>query len=89
MSNEMSTDFTPPTEATGATNESLGAWLTQVRTGYGAEQRDVAHHLGLNPAIIQSLETDDFARLGAPVFVRGYLSRYARLLNLPEKVALS
>ena len=88
MSNEMSTDFTPPTEATGATNESLGAWLTQVRTGYGAEQRDVAHHLGLNPTIIQSLETDDFARLGAPVFVRGYLSRYARLLNLPEQAVL-
>ena len=88
MSNEMSTDFTPPTEATGATNESLGAWLTQVRTGYGAEQRDVAHHLGLNPTIIQALETDDFVRLGAPVFVRGYLSRYARLLNLPEQAIL-
>lgn len=88
MSNEMSTDFTSPTEATGAANESLGAWLTQVRTSYGAEQRDVAHHLGLNPAIIQALETDDFARLGAPVFVRGYLSRYARLLNLPEQAIL-
>lgn len=88
MSNEMSTDFTPSTEATGAANESLGAWLTQVRTGYGAEQRDVAHHLGLNPTLIQAIETDDFARLGAPVFVRGYLSRYARLLNLPEQAVL-
>ncbi|MDG4552777.1 MAG: DUF4115 domain-containing protein [Candidatus Competibacter sp.] len=88
MSNEMSTDFTPSTEAPEAANEPLGAWLTQVRTGYGAEQRDVAHHLGLNPAIIQALETDDFARLGAPVFVRGYLSRYARLLNLPEQAVL-
>ena len=84
----MNPDFTSSTEATGATNESLGAWLTQVRTGHGAEQRDVAHHLGLNPTIIQALETDDFARLGAPVFVRGYLSRYARLLNLPEQAVL-
>lgn len=88
MSNEMTTDFTPSTETPEAANEPLGAWLTQVRTGYGAEQRDVAHHLGLNPTIIQALETDDFARLGAPVFVRGYLSRYARLLNLPEQAVL-
>ncbi len=88
MSNEMTSNFTPLAEAAGANNESLGAWLAQIRTGYGAEQRDVARHLGLNPTIIQALETDDFARLGAPVFVRGYLGRYARLLNLPEQAVL-
>ncbi|MBE2294215.1 MAG: helix-turn-helix domain-containing protein [Phycisphaerales bacterium] len=88
MSNEMISDFTPGPEAIGVNHESLGSWLAQSRTGYGAEQREVAHHLGLNPTIIQALETDDFDRLGAPVFVRGYLSRYARLLNLPEQVVM-
>lgn len=88
MSNEMISDFTPGPEATGVNHESLGSWLAQSRTGYGAEQREVAHHLGLNPTIIQALETDDFDRLGAPVFVRGYLSRYARLLNLPEQAVM-
>jgi cytoskeleton protein RodZ len=88
MSNEIAPDFTPSTAGASAGPESLGAWLTQVRASYGAEQREVAHHLGLNPALIQALEADDFARLGPPVFVRGYLSRYARLLNLPEAAVL-
>jgi cytoskeleton protein RodZ len=86
MPNEIASDFTRPTVS--ASPESLGAWLAQVRADYGADQRDVAHHLGLNPTLIQALETDDFARLGPPVFVRGYLSRYARLLKLPEAAVL-
>jgi cytoskeleton protein RodZ len=77
----------PPTEATGSA-ESLGAWLARVRAGHGAEPRDMARQLGLNPTLILALEADDFARLGPPVFVRGYLSRYARLLDLPEVVVL-
>jgi cytoskeleton protein RodZ len=90
MPNEIAADFTPSmTDAkAGPESLSLGAWLAQVRADYGAEQRDVAHHLGLNPTLIQAIEIDDFARLGPPVFVRGYLSRYARLLNLPEVVVL-
>ena len=41
MSNEMISDFTPGPEATGVNHESLGSWLAQSRTGYGAEQREV------------------------------------------------
>ena len=88
MPNEIAPDFTPSTASVDPESLSLGAWLAQVRAGFGAEQRDVAHHLGLNPTLIQALEADDFARLGPPVFVRGYLSRYARLLNLPEAAVL-
>lgn len=87
MTKEITPDFSQPTETVGPT-ESLGAWLARVRAGYGVEPRDMARHLGLNPTIILALEADDFARLGPPVFVRGYLSRYARLLNLPEAAVL-
>ena len=31
-----------------------------------------------------ALERDDFAALGAPVFVKGHLRRYAALLGLAE-----
>lgn len=68
--------------------ESLGAWLARVRAGQGVEPRDIARHLGLNPTLILALEADDFAKLGPAVFVRGYLSRYARALNLPEAAVL-
>jgi cytoskeleton protein RodZ len=88
MPNEIAPDFTPSTASPSVSPESLGAWLAQVRNDYGAEQREVAHHLGLNPTLIQAIETDDFSRLGPPVFVRGYLSRYARLLNLSEAAVL-
>jgi cytoskeleton protein RodZ len=90
MPNEIAADFTPSMTGAKAGPESLslGAWLAQVRADYAAEPRDVAHHLGLNPTLIEAIESDDFARLGPPVFVRGYLSRYARLLNLPEAAVL-
>ena len=87
MTKEIAPDLSPSTEPAGST-ESLGAWLARTRAGYGAEPRDMARHLGLNPIIILALEADDFARLGPPVFVRGYLSRYARLLDLPESAVL-
>ena len=88
MLNETISNFDPSTESARADTQSLGAWLAQARAGYNVEQRDAARHLGLNPAIIQAIENDDFAQLGPPVFVRGYLSRYARLLNLPEQAVL-
>lgn len=86
MSQEIT--FTPLAEPVSNNTESLGAWFAQVRASYGAEQRDVARHLMLNPSIIQAIENDDFARLGPSVFVHGYLSRYARLLNMPDHEVL-
>ena len=88
MSNETASDFSSPADFASADVESLGAWLARVRAGHNVEQREVARHLGLNPIIIRAIESDDFARLGPPVFVRGYLSRYARFLNLPEQAVL-
>ncbi len=73
---------------TDGSTESLGTWLARARAGHGAEPRDMARQLGLNPTLILALEADDFARLGPPVFVRGYLSRYARLLDLSEAAVL-
>jgi cytoskeleton protein RodZ len=87
MTKEIAPDLNSPTEPANST-ESLGAWLARTRVSYGAEPRDMARHLGLNPTIILALEANDFARLGPPVFVRGYLSRYARLLELPESAVL-
>ncbi len=84
----ITTVFTPPPGVIGAHPESLGGWLAQVRAEGGLDLRDVARQLRLNPTIIHVIEADDFARLGPPVFVRGYLSRYAQLLDLPEAEVL-
>lgn len=67
---------------------SVGSMLTEARNARRWERRDVAIRLGVSPGVIEALEEDEFQRLGAPVFVRGYLIRYARLLDLPEQEIL-
>jgi cytoskeleton protein RodZ len=47
-------------------------------------QQQAAEALNLDPAILAYLETNDFAALGAPVFVKGHLRRYATLLGMNE-----
>lgn len=71
-----------------AVQQSLGLWLTQTRIRKRVEQKDVASNLGIDLSIIQDIEADKFNSLGPPVFVRGYLKRYAKFLNLPEQEVL-
>ncbi|QWP75022.1 helix-turn-helix domain-containing protein [Lysobacter sp. K5869] len=61
---------------------SCGARLKQARESAGLSIEDVAAKLKMPARAIQSLERDDFARIGAPVFVRGQLRSYARLLGI-------
>ncbi|QQP97488.1 helix-turn-helix domain-containing protein [Lysobacter enzymogenes] len=61
---------------------SCGARLKQAREAAGLSVEDVAAKLKMPARAIQSLESDDFARIGAPVFVRGQLRSYARLLGV-------
>ncbi len=88
MPNEIAPDFIQSTDTPAASGESLGAWLARTRSDRGMAPRDAARRLRLNLAIVQAIEADNFAWLGPPVFVRGYLSRYAQLLDLPESEVL-
>ena len=63
---------------------SPGQRLRAAREDRGMSVDEVAHDLRLDRDVILALEEDDFDRLGAPVFVKGYLRSYARLLNVPE-----
>ena len=66
-----------------------GGTLAQARDAMGVTQRDVADSLNLSVDIIDAIERSDNARLPAPVFTRGYVRAYARLLNLdPEPLVL-
>ncbi len=81
-------DTSPSAETSNNSKEPLGAWFAKVRTQSGLTQQDVARHLRLNPILVRAIENDDHAALGPPVFVRGYLSRYAQLLDMPEQRVL-
>ncbi len=61
----------------------VGERLRQVRVGRGLDVATVAEQLHLKQCTVVALEEEDFDRLPARVFVRGYYRNYARLLGLP------
>jgi len=65
-----------------------GAILRQARVAKGLDATAVAAMLHLSEAKLHALETDDYDSLPEPVFIRGYLRNYARLLDEPETPVL-
>lgn len=66
--------------------KSIGGTLLLARTEIGLSQEDIAKKLRLSKTFVQYLENDEFERLGQrPVFIRGYVRAYARLVNIPEE----
>jgi cytoskeleton protein RodZ len=47
----------------------------------------VAQQVKLPVAILDAIEREDWARLGAPIFVRSYVGSYAKFLGLPAALA--
>lgn len=47
----------------------------------------VAQQLKLPVAVLEAIEREDWARLGAPIFARSYVGSYARILGLPTTLA--
>ena len=61
----------------------IGQRLRHAREQAGLSVAEVATRLKMPARVVEALEAEDWARLGAPVFVRGQLRSYARLLGLP------
>ncbi len=70
-------------------SDSLGARLRSAREARGLSVHKAAQEMHVSDDIIDALEQEDFASLGAPIFVRGHLRNYARLLGLPEDEILA
>jgi cytoskeleton protein RodZ len=61
--------------------EGIGARLRGARERSRLTILQAAEKLHVDPDILAALEADDFAALGAPVFVKGHLRHYAELLG--------
>ena len=70
-------------------NEPIGAQLTRLREARGQTPVQVATALRCDPKVIDALEGERWAELGAPVFSRGHLRRYAEFLGLPADPLLA
>ena len=62
--------------------EGCGSLLKQAREQAGLSLDQVSSQLRMPARVLQSLENEDWQKLGAPVFVRGQLRSYARLLKV-------
>jgi cytoskeleton protein RodZ len=68
-------------EAVGGARERIGARLRSAREARGLTTLQAAEKLHVEPKILEALEAEDFAALGAAVYVRGHLRRYAELIG--------
>lgn len=62
-----------------------GDRLQAARISNGLTLEDVANRMHLSESILNSLEDNDFEDITAPIFVKGYLRAYARIVNVDEE----
>lgn len=83
----MSDESTPQPESEQAEAPGPGRRLREAREHQGLSQEEAAERLHLQPAQVDALENDDYAHFSAPIFIRGHLHNYARLLGIePDSV---
>ncbi len=68
---------------------SVGQILREAREAQGMTLEDAAARLRLMHRQVEAMETDDFASLDPPVFARGFVRNYARLLGLASEALLA
>ncbi|MDH5301075.1 MAG: helix-turn-helix domain-containing protein [Gammaproteobacteria bacterium] len=62
--------------------EGPGKLLKSRREEAVISEMDAASRMKISVQQLRALESDDFANLPAPIFVRNFLARYAEMLNL-------
>lgn len=66
-----------------ATVRGIGQRLRQAREDAGMSLAEAGAKLKMQTHVVDALEREDWGKLGAPVFIRGQLRSYAKLLGLP------
>lgn len=75
--------------ANGTAGLRPGRTLAEARAARNLTVAEVAQQLKLSAAQVEALESDAYDRLPGPVFVRGFVRNYARLLELDAEVLVS
>ena len=65
-----------------------GLFLQQSRKALGLSLQDVATRTKVRASILQDIEEQRFDFLPAPVYLRGFLREFARMVNVPDADAL-
>jgi len=76
---EKSNDDSSPKVGVGP-----GERLQAARIKKGLSLEDVANRMHLSASILSAIEENNFDEITAPIFVKGYLRAYARIVSLSE-----
>ena len=68
-------------------SESLGQRLRAAREARGMRCEEAAQAMRLPLTTVQALEADRYERIGEGIYLRSYLQKYLRLLDLPQVLA--
>lgn len=82
MTEEPANPALAPSAAPRATGPTPGELLRGEREQQRLSLQQVAEDLHLDARLVEALEEDRFAVLGAPVYARGHLRKYASVLGL-------
>ncbi len=80
----MSTDELVPNQNEPVIAKGLGAWLKQSRERAGMSVEEVARALKLSGSTVQDMERDRTDHIGAPIYYKGFVRAYGKLLDLPS-----
>lgn len=86
----MADDTTPPPDDNTPISRAArdlptpGEMLRVARVEKNLETKEIAASLNVDPWMLDALEHDEYAALGAPVFAKGHLRKYAAALGLDE-----
>ena len=68
--------------------QSIGQILVSARERKGMTVKEIADSLRLSVQMIQAIESDQFERFPAVIYLKGYLRSYAKLVELSEEAFL-
>lgn len=67
--------------------EDLGLYLKNIREERKVSLSQIAQELKTKPDFVQAIESNDFDKLPAPTYVKGFLRSYAKYLELdPDQI---
>lgn len=69
--------------------ESLGSYLKQRREDLGLTLRDIANSTRIRTTYLEHIENERLVDLPAPVYLRGFVLEFARVLGLPDPESIT
>ncbi len=89
MGPETDDSQTPEASEDGAAGPVGGERLATTRRELGISVREIAKELHLDEPKVRALEENRFEVLGAPVFAKGHMRKYAELVGVPTDDVLA